>query len=334
MPASDAAGAGSAGGNATSPSGPFPPVLECRGVTAGYGDVQVLFGVDMHVERAEVVALLGANGAGKTTLLRAISGLERLWGGEVVFNSQPIDRVPAYRRVGDGLCQIVGGESVAEGLTVAEHLRLWSTTIDRRSPLAQQRLAEVFEVFPRLEERQSQVASTLSGGEKQMLALSKAIIVHPGKFCSAHLHWRKTEYYEVVLGEADVFYAPEIIDFPELDIAASEVIERTPMPKGDPRPADIRLPKGREQAWELLTSYQRVRVGDPKFVVPRKHLHGFGCPPDARTPLVIRENSTYNHEPTESSKGGPMPEWQHIHDNAFMHPGVAESRLGNNIREG
>ena len=162
----------------------------------------------------------------------------------------------------------------------------------------------------------------------------KAIIVHPGKFCSAHLHWRKTEYYEVVLGEADVFYAPEIIDFPELDIAASEVIERTPMPKGDRRPAGIRLPKGREQAWELLTSYQRVRVGDPKFVVPRKHLHGFGCPPDARTPLVIRENSTYNHEPTESSKGGPMPEWQHIHDNAFMHPGVAESRLGNNIHEG
>lgn len=162
----------------------------------------------------------------------------------------------------------------------------------------------------------------------------KLIIVHPGKFCSAHLHWRKTEYYEVVLGEADIFYAPEVIDFPELGIAASEVIERVPMPKGGLRPADIRLAKGREQAWERLTSYQRVRVGDPKFVVPRKHLHGFGCPADARTPLVIRENSTYNHEPTESSKGGPMPEWQHIHDNAFMHPGVAESRLGTNIREG
>ncbi len=162
----------------------------------------------------------------------------------------------------------------------------------------------------------------------------KLIIVHPGKFASAHLHWRKTEYYEVVLGEADVLYAPEIIDFPELGVVASEVIERTGMPQGDPRPPGIRLPQGRERAWELLTSYQRVRTGDPKFVVPRKHLHGFGCPPDARTPLIIRENSTYNHEPTESSKGGPMPEWQHIHDNAFMHPGVAESRLGTNIREG
>ncbi len=162
----------------------------------------------------------------------------------------------------------------------------------------------------------------------------KLIVVHPGKFCSAHLHWRKTEYYEVVLGEADVFYAPEIIDFPELGVIASEVIERKPMPKGDRWPAEIRLANGRDKAWELLTSYQRVRKGDPKFVVPRKHLHGFGCPADARTPLVIRENSTYNHEPTESSKGNLMPEWQHIHDNAFMHPGVAESRLGNDIRNG
>lgn len=161
------------------PSGPFPPVLECRSVTAGYGDVQVLFGVDMFVERAEVVALLGANGAGKTTLLRVLSGLEPLWGGEVLLNSQPIGSMPAFRRVGEGLCQIVGGESVAEGLTVAEHLRLWATTVDRRNPLAVERMEEVFEVFPRLGERQSQLASTLSGGEKQMLALSKALIVHP-----------------------------------------------------------------------------------------------------------------------------------------------------------
>ena len=161
----------------------------------------------------------------------------------------------------------------------------------------------------------------------------KLIIVHPGRFCSAHLHWRKTEYYEVVLGEADILYAPEIIDFPDLGVAAADVVQRGAMPKGEPRPGSIVLPRGREKAWELLTSYQRVRPGDPKFVVPRKHLHGFGCPADARTPLIIRENSTYNHEPTESSEPGLMPEWQHIHDNAFMHPGVAEARLGNVIRE-
>ncbi len=75
----------------------------------------------------------------------------------------------------------------------------------------------------------------------------KLMIVHPGKFCSAHFHWRKTEYYEVVLGEMDVFYAHEVIDFPELGVVADETIQRTPMPKGDPWPDDIILPKGREE---------------------------------------------------------------------------------------
>ena len=162
----------------------------------------------------------------------------------------------------------------------------------------------------------------------------KLMIVHPGKFCSAHFHWRKTEYYEVVLGEMDIFYSPEVIDFPELGVVADETIQRTPMPQGDPWPDYVKLPEGRNEAWSKLTSYHRLEKGDPKFLVPRKHLHGFGCPADARTPLVIRENSTYNHEPTEASAAGQLPEWQHIHDNAFMHPGVAESRLGNNIREG
>lgn len=161
----------------------------------------------------------------------------------------------------------------------------------------------------------------------------KLIIVHPGKFCSAHFHWRKTEFYEVVLGEADVFYAPELIDFPELGVVAANVIQRTPMPKGDPWPDDIVLLAGREESWKLLTSYQRLKKGDPKFLMPRQHLHGFGCPRDARTPLVLRESSGYSHEPTESGKANLLPEWQHIHDNAFMHPGVSEGRLANAIRE-
>jgi hypothetical protein len=161
----------------------------------------------------------------------------------------------------------------------------------------------------------------------------KLIIVHPGKFCSAHFHWRKTEFYEVVLGEADVFYAPEIIDFPELGVIGADVVQRTPMPQGEAWPDDIVLTEGREKSWELLTSYQRIRAGDPKFLMPRKHLHGFGCPPDARTPLVLRENSGYSHEPTEAGKDSLLPEWQHIHDNAFMHPGVADGRLANAIRE-
>ncbi len=161
----------------------------------------------------------------------------------------------------------------------------------------------------------------------------KLMIVHPGKFCSAHFHWRKTEYYEVVLGEMDVFYAPEVIDFPDLGIVAEQTVQRTSMPKGDAWPADIVLPKGREGSWELLTSYQRLKKGDPKFLMPRKHLHGFGCPRDARTPLVIRENSGYSHEPTEVGKAGLLPEWQQIHDNHFLAELANTGRLANNIRE-
>ena len=161
----------------------------------------------------------------------------------------------------------------------------------------------------------------------------KLIIVHPGKFCSAHFHWRKTEYYEVVLGEMDVFWAPEIIDFPELGVVASELIGASSMTEGDRWPDDIVLADGRQDSWELHTSYRRLRKGDPKFLVPRKHLHGFGCPPDARTPLVIRENSGYSHEPTAEGKAGLLPEWQQIHDNHFLAPAANAGRLSNDIRE-
>jgi branched-chain amino acid transport system ATP-binding protein len=155
----------------------FPPVLECRGVTAGYGGVQVLFGVDMRIQRGEVVALLGSNGAGKTTFLRVLSGLEPAWDGGVWLNSQPLGNMAAFRRVTAGICQIVGGESIAEGLTVGEHLRLWASSLEGGA--STEVLAELDEVFPRLAERRGQLASTLSGGEKQMLALSKALIVRP-----------------------------------------------------------------------------------------------------------------------------------------------------------
>lgn len=162
----------------------------------------------------------------------------------------------------------------------------------------------------------------------------KLMIVHPGKFCAPHLHWRKTEYYEVVLGEMDVFYNPTILSMPELGISPSDVIQTRPMPKGDPWPEGIVLPKGREESYRLLTSYRRLRKGDPKFLMPRKHLHAFGCPPDARVPLVIRENSGYSHEPTATGKSHLLEAWQHIHDNAFLSPAASSGRLSNDIREG
>ena len=157
----------------------FPAVLECRGLTAGYGDIQVLFGVDLRIERGEVVALLGANGAGKTTLLRVISGLEPTWAGSLTLNGIDLAGMAAPERVPEGICQIVGGRSIAAGLTVGEHLRLWGHALGRDRAAFDARIAEVHEVFPRLAERERQSAATLSGGEKQMLALSKALVLRP-----------------------------------------------------------------------------------------------------------------------------------------------------------
>jgi hypothetical protein len=161
----------------------------------------------------------------------------------------------------------------------------------------------------------------------------KLMIVHPGKFCSPHLHWRKTEFYEVVLGEMDLFYAPEILEDESLGIRKADLEESSPMPPGGPWPQGVVLPEGREHTYEKLTQYKRLKKGDPKFVLHRKHLHAFGCPADARTPVVIRENSGYSHEPTEVGRAGLLPEWAHIHDNFFLLPEINEGRLKNNIRE-
>lgn len=162
----------------------------------------------------------------------------------------------------------------------------------------------------------------------------KLMIVHPGKFCTPHLHWRKTEFYEVVLGEMDLFYAPELIDDARLGIKKAGLIYSGPMPKGEPWPRRIVLPAGREHTYEKLTSYRELRPGDPKFVMHRKHLHAFGCPRDARTPVVIREGSAYSHEPTATGKSSLLKAWQHIHDNGFLLDGLDESRLATIIREG
>ncbi len=153
------------------------PRLTVERLDVAYGTVQVLFDVDLDVNRGEVVALLGTNGAGKTTLLRAISGLEPVLGGRITLAGLDITRTRPTWRVGMGLHQIVGGEAVVPSLTVHENLRLFGHGV----PPAQREegIAEAYELFPRLAERDAQHAATLSGGEKQMLALAKAPIVRP-----------------------------------------------------------------------------------------------------------------------------------------------------------
>lgn len=157
-------------------------LLDCRGIDAGYDGVQVLFGVDLTVEEGEIVALMGTNGAGKTTLLRTVSGLLTPQRGSLTFGGVDLAGLGPTERVQLGMTQIAGGESLAPGLTVAENLTLFAHTLHHgkgSSGRISASIDDAFAQFPRLAERRNQAASTLSGGEKQMLALAKAFVLRP-----------------------------------------------------------------------------------------------------------------------------------------------------------
>jgi branched-chain amino acid transport system ATP-binding protein len=154
-------------------------LLEVRGLRAGYEGIPVVFGVDLDIDEGEVVALLGANGAGKTTTLRAVSGMIRPMAGSVTFAGEDISHRPADRITRMGLLHVPAGRGIFPSLTVGETLRLAGALAGLSGPEAEQRLAEVQEILPRLAERSAQTAGTLSGGEQQMLAMARALIAQP-----------------------------------------------------------------------------------------------------------------------------------------------------------
>jgi ABC-type branched-subunit amino acid transport system ATPase component/sugar phosphate permease len=160
-------------------SGGRLPMLSSRGIDFSYGQLQVLFDVDFTVDDGEMVALLGTNGAGKSTLLKVISGIGLPTAGSVRFRGQDITYLDAERRTKLGITQIPGGRAVFGPLTVVENLRSYGYSLgkDRRNLNAL--IDECFEAFPRLAERRNSLASTLSGGEQQMLGLSKAVVMKP-----------------------------------------------------------------------------------------------------------------------------------------------------------
>jgi ABC-type branched-subunit amino acid transport system ATPase component len=155
------------------------PVLAARTVNYSYGSVQALFGVDLVVRPGELVALLGPNGVGKTTLLRVLSGLAKPSSGAVLIDGRDISTTSAPERVAMGLSQIVGGQAVFGSMTVADNLRMFGYSLGKDRKAVEAGIEEAYAVFPRLSDRRSQLASTLSGGEQQMLGLSKALIVAP-----------------------------------------------------------------------------------------------------------------------------------------------------------
>ena len=153
-------------------------LLRVRELDVGYGRVQVLFGLDLDIGRAESVAMLGTNGAGKTTLLRAISGLETPTRGTILLSDDEITHTSAEERVRRGVVQVRGAD-VFRGLTVDENLRaaLAAHPTLRRDSTA--RIDRVYDVFPALAAHQRQDAGSLSGGEQQMLALGSALLFDP-----------------------------------------------------------------------------------------------------------------------------------------------------------
>lgn len=150
-------------------------LLSIQDLHVAYGNIAALRGISIEVNEGEIVTLIGANGAGKSTLLRAISGLVPVRSGKITFNSIDLGRIPAHEIVKSGIAHVPEGRGIFANLTVLENLKLstWSRK-DRNN--VQKDYQRVFELFPRLAERQSQLAGTLSGGEQQMLAVARALM--------------------------------------------------------------------------------------------------------------------------------------------------------------
>jgi branched-chain amino acid transport system ATP-binding protein len=153
-------------------------VLHVQQLAVFYGDVQALWDVSLQVNEGEIVTLLGANGAGKTTTLHTISGLLRPHQGSITFQDQALHRASPQRIVEAGLIHIAEGRELFPHMTVLENLELGAFP-KRARRLRRQSLAYVMALFPRLRERQHQVAGTLSGGEQQMLAIGRGLMARP-----------------------------------------------------------------------------------------------------------------------------------------------------------
>ena len=151
------------------------PLLEVQNLEVNYGVIRALKGISFKVNKGEIVSLIGANGAGKTTTLHTITGLVHPKAGTVCFNGLDITHLPAHKIVANGLVHVPEGRRIFQNLSVYDNLLLGSYIRKDKAAIAQD-MKHVFDLFPRLEERKTQMAGTLSGGEQQMLAMGRALL--------------------------------------------------------------------------------------------------------------------------------------------------------------
>jgi branched-chain amino acid transport system ATP-binding protein len=153
-------------------------LLEIKNLHVKYGNVEVLHGIDLHVDEGEIVTIIGANGAGKSTTLLAISGLVKPSEGEILFGGNPLHKLPAHEVVKERITQSPEGRRVFGTLTVQENLNLGAFT-SKNTERIKKTQEWIYELFPRLKERRGQLAGTLSGGEQQMLAIGRSLMSNP-----------------------------------------------------------------------------------------------------------------------------------------------------------
>jgi branched-chain amino acid transport system ATP-binding protein len=160
------------------PARPAGGLLEVTGLEAGYGAIQVVWGVDLRVDRGEVVSIIGPNGAGKTTTLKALAGLVPARRGRIVFDGREVTAEPPHLRVRRRLCLIPEGRLLWPRMTVEENLLMGAYSPPLRAQ-ARRNLGRIYELFPRLRERSRQPCGTLSGGEQQMCAIGRGLMAEP-----------------------------------------------------------------------------------------------------------------------------------------------------------
>ena len=171
---------GSANGGATNGGGVNAPdvVLELNGIESGYGEVQVLWGISLKARAGQLTTLIGANGAGKSTTLRTAMGSVRPWRGRVLLNGEDVTKLSPHTKAARGLVLVPEGRQLFPDMTVLENLEMGAYS-KRARPRQKENLDRVYQTFPRLKERAKQRASSLSGGEQQMVAMGRGLMQEP-----------------------------------------------------------------------------------------------------------------------------------------------------------